>query len=169
VSKTTRQFKRQFLGYRRSAVDDHLATVDASIADLRAAVDKAAHPDHQDLVLRATRRAVEDVMQRAHDDATRIRDEAEAEAAQVLADAYAIAGRRDEVIDLRAAAAAEPTAVDEVQDEPHGELRDDEQRPSSLAPSTDPAAEPAAKPASEFDEPAADPDWNADLAKVITD
>lgn len=150
-----RPFKRQLLGYRRKAVDEHLALVDASIADLRAAVERAAEPEHHDLVLRATRLAVEDVMQRAHDDALRIRAEAETEAARLLADAYDIVAAREGVIDLRpeldeerqdaAAVEAELDGVDTDSDvAAHAEVTAD----------TDVAL-------------AVDPSWNADLARVL--
>ena len=101
MSNKDRAFKRQLFGYRRQAVDEHLAVVDASIADLREAVERAAEPEHHDLVLRATRLAVEDVLQGAHDDALRIRTEAEEAAARMLADAYDIVAAREAVIDLR--------------------------------------------------------------------
>ncbi len=101
MRKKDREFPRQVFGYRRQAVDEHLAVVDASIADLREAVERAAEPEHHDLVLRATRLAVEDVLQRAHDEALRIRTEAEEEAARMLADAYDIVAAREAVIDLR--------------------------------------------------------------------
>ena len=55
MSSSDRPFRRQLFGYRRADVDEHLTAVDASIADLRTAVDRAAEPAHHDLVQRATR------------------------------------------------------------------------------------------------------------------
>ena len=122
MSTNDTPFKRQFFGYRRKAVDEHLAVIDASIADLREAVDRAAEPEHQELVLRATRLAVEEILQRAHDDAAQIRSGAEAEAARILADAYDIAAAREAVIDLRpevdlADAVAEPVPAAPLSDD----------------------------------------------------
>ena len=101
MGKTQRQFKRQFLGYRRRAVDDHLAVVDSAIAELREALSRAAEPDQHDLVLRATRLAVEGVMQQAHDEAARVLSEAEAEAGRLLADALERISAGSATIDLR--------------------------------------------------------------------
>ena len=150
MSKSKVVFKRQLFGYRRKAVDEHLAVVDASIADLREAVGRATEPEHHDLVLRATRLAVEEIMQRAHDEARRIRTEAETEAARVLVDAYDIAAIRDEVIDLRP----------EFDDAEHTE------------PAPDPEASDAVAERADEDETTGllvDRDWNADLARVIDD
>lgn len=108
VKRNQREFKRQLFGYRRRAVDDHLAVVDASIADLRDALRRAAEPDRE-LILRATRLAVTDVMQQAHDEAGRIRTAAESEAKRLLADAYQLVAARPPVIDLRA---EDDTAID---------------------------------------------------------
>ena len=149
MSKNERPFKRQFFGgYKRKAVDEHLAVVDASIADLREAVEKASEPAHQELVLRATRLAVEDVLQRAHDDAVRIRSEAETEASRLLADAYDIVAAREAVIDLRPEATDEPEVDERLED--------------AVTDLTDAAAALDTTPA-------VDPDWNADLAKAIED
>lgn len=108
MKRNQREFKRQLFGYRRRAVDDHLAVVDASIADLRDALRRAAEPDRE-LILRATRLAVTDVMQQAHDEAGRIRTAAESEAKRLLADAYQLVAARPPVIDLRA---EDDTAID---------------------------------------------------------
>ena len=139
MSKEQRVFKRQLFGYRRKAVDEHLALVDASIADLREAVERAAEPEHHELVLRATRLAVEDVMQRAHDDATRIRTEAETEAARLLADAYDIVAAREAVIDLRP---------------------EDDAQAETETPAVAPLPNGLVPP---------DADWDSDLAKAIKD
>ncbi|MEM9202232.1 MAG: hypothetical protein AAGC53_11250 [Actinomycetota bacterium] len=112
MSNNARHFKRQLFGYRRRAVDEHLAVVDASIADLREAVEAASRPEHHDLVLRATRLAVEDVLQRAHNDAEKIRSDAETEAARMLADAYEIVAARESVIDLRPTTEPDEPVID---------------------------------------------------------
>ncbi len=70
-------FKRSLFGYRRRAVNAHLAAVDQTMAELRAEVPAEAR---HDLVLRATRRSVENVMARAHADAAVIRAKAQTEA-----------------------------------------------------------------------------------------
>lgn len=93
-------FKRRLFGYQRKAVNEHLATVDASIAELQAKVDEAASQEHQDLVLRATRLSVESVLEQAEADADAIREAARAEAESMLADAYDLARARKDVIDL---------------------------------------------------------------------
>ena len=110
MSSSDRPFRRQLFGYRRADVDEHLTAVDASIADLRTAVDRAAEPAHHDLVQRATRLAVDEILQRVHDDAARIREEAEAEASRLLADAYEIVVARESVIDLRPETEATPAS-----------------------------------------------------------
>ena len=150
MSKSQREFKRQLFGYRRKAVDEHLAVVDASIADLREAVERTARSDQHELVLRATRLAVEEVMQRAHDDAQRIRTDAEAEAAQMLADAYDIVSAREAVIDLRPEAAAHPTP----------ETPDSHQPPVSGG--------GMRQDAPQGPQPGAD-DWSAELTRALDD
>lgn len=95
-------FKRRLFGYQRKAVNEHLATVDASIVELQAKVEEAASPEHQDLVLRATRRSVEAVMEQAEADADAIRAAARAEAEGMLADAYDLTRARKDIIDLTA-------------------------------------------------------------------
>ncbi|MEO0495456.1 MAG: hypothetical protein AAF081_18770 [Actinomycetota bacterium] len=108
-------FKRRLLGYQRKAVDAHLATVDAAIAELGEQVASATSPDHHELVLRATRLSVEAVIEQAEADADRIRRAAHDEAAGILADAYALVRARDDVIDLT------ESATDDA-----GDLADDE-------------------------------------------
>ena len=93
-------FKRRLFGYQRKAVNEHLATVDASILELQAKVEEAASPEHHDLVLRATRLSVEAVMEQAEADADAIREAARAEAEGMLADAYDLTRARKDVIDL---------------------------------------------------------------------
>ena len=100
MAKNERPFRRQLFGYRRSAVDEHLASVDASIAELQATVERLTPAEDGELVLRATRRAVEEVLERAERDAERIRADAETEAAQVLADAYDIGAARSKVAEV---------------------------------------------------------------------
>ena len=95
-------FKRRLFGYHRKAVNEHLASVDASIAELEARVDEAASPEHQDLVLRATRLSVESVLEQAETDAEAIRQAARAEAEAMLADAFDLTRARKDVIDLTA-------------------------------------------------------------------
>lgn len=73
MSSARPPFKRQVLGYRRKAVDEHLAALDASIAELQDQLERVAHPDAHDLALRATRLAVEEILQAATDDAASIR------------------------------------------------------------------------------------------------
>jgi len=99
--KNKPHFSRRPLGYRRRSVDAHLATVDTHIASLQAALDEALSDEQQELVLRATRRSVEDVLGSAEADATEIRAQANADAAAILADAYELGRARDHVIDLR--------------------------------------------------------------------
>lgn len=99
--RSARSFKTRLFGYQRKAVDAHLAAIDESISALQGAVDHATGVDQQDLILRATRRSVESVLQQAELDADRIRAEAHAEANQVLADANELADSRPPVIDLR--------------------------------------------------------------------
>lgn len=109
-------FKRRLFGYQRTAVDAHLATVDEAIAELQAKVDEASAPEHHELVLRATRLAVESILEQAETDAERIRHDARAEADGIVADAFELARANERVIDLTDDEAAlfdgEPTATD---------------------------------------------------------
>ena len=73
MSSVYASFKRQVLGYRRKAVDARLAELEASIAELQDQLERATHPDAHDLALRATRLAVEEILQAATDDAASIR------------------------------------------------------------------------------------------------
>lgn len=102
ASRPGREFKRGFFGYRRKEVDARLAEIDALIADLQVSIEATASVEHHDLVLRATRRSIEEMMERAERDAAAVREGAEAVAAKLLADAYELARARDgAVIDLR--------------------------------------------------------------------
>lgn len=73
MSSVRPSFKRQVLGYRRKAVDEYLAELEASIAELQDQLERVTHPDAHDLALRATRLAVEEILQAATDDAASIR------------------------------------------------------------------------------------------------
>jgi len=115
-----RPFSRALFGYRRTQVDQRLAQIDATIVELRAGVDAASSVEHHDLVQRATRRSVESVIEQAHAEAVRIRAEADAEAAGILADAYELVKARDHLIDLRAD--EEPTADPALAAEGDGDL-----------------------------------------------
>ncbi len=74
-----RQFGRRIWGYQRSAVDDHLVTIDTTIEELKALVDGQENA-RADLVLRATRRSVEAIMAEANSEAGEIIAEARLEA-----------------------------------------------------------------------------------------
>ena len=80
-----KRFKRRLFGYRRSAVDARLDDLAATIEALERQC--AAAPDHDDLVLRATRLSVAAVMEQAEADAEEIRQLARDAAATVLGDA----------------------------------------------------------------------------------
>ena len=112
LAKPKKEFPRRLWGYRRKDVDHRLAEIDASIGLLQVQVDAAQNSAaHHDLVLRATRRSVEEVLERANAEAAAIRAAAEADASRVLADAYELVQARDAaVIDLRAAARANEAA-----------------------------------------------------------
>ena len=112
LAKPKKEFARRLWGYRRKDVDQRLAEIDASIGLLQVQLDATElSAGHHDLVLRATRRSVEDVLERANADADAIRAAAEAEASRVLADAYELVKARDAaVIDLRSAAASNGAA-----------------------------------------------------------
>lgn len=117
LARPKREFTRSLWGYSRSEVDDQLAGIDATIAELQLAIDRAVTPtDQHDLVLRATRRSVEEVMERAQAEADAIRSEAKAAASQLLADAYQLVRARDgAVIDLRAEAADSTTSREDLE------------------------------------------------------
>lgn len=107
LAKPKKEFPRRLWGYRRKAVDHRLAEIDATIGLLQVQIDATENSaGHHDLVLRATRRSVEEVLERANADADAIRAAAQADATRVLADAYELVQARDAaVIDLRAATA----------------------------------------------------------------
>ena len=77
-----KRFKRRLFGYRRSAVDARLDELAATIETLERQC--AAAPDHDDLVLRATRLSVAAVMEQAEADAEDIRQSARDQAAAIL-------------------------------------------------------------------------------------
>ena len=112
MARRDQPFGRQFFGYRRTAVDEHLIAVDRSIGELNQKIAELTEPDNDDLVLRATRRAVDDVLQRAHAEAERVRAEAEMAAAQLLADAYEIAAVRDKRRDVEPTSAGPAPVID---------------------------------------------------------
>ena len=105
LANPKKEFRRRLWGYRRKDVDDRLAEIDASIGLLQVQIDATEMSAGQhDLVLRATRRSVEEVLERANADADAIRAAAEADATRVIADAYELVKARDAaVIDLRPA------------------------------------------------------------------
>ena len=103
-ARRARPFGRALLGYRRRSVDGRVAALEATIADLHAAVDGAASPDHRGLVERATRRTAQQMLEAARDEAEAIRAAADSDASAVLADAYELVRARDEPIDLRGGA-----------------------------------------------------------------
>ena len=76
-----KRFKRRLFGYRRSAVD---ARLDELAATIEALERQCAAPDHDDLVLRATRLSVAAVMEQAEADAEDIRQSARDQAAAIL-------------------------------------------------------------------------------------
>ena len=77
-----KRFKRRLFGYRRSAVDARLDELAATIEALERQC--AVAPDHDDLVLRATRLSVAAVMEQAEADAEDIRQSARDQAAAIL-------------------------------------------------------------------------------------
>lgn len=78
-----KRFKRRLFGYRRAAVDARLDELTATIEALEHQC-AATAPDHDDLVLRATRLSVAAVMEQAEADAEEIRRSAREEAAAIL-------------------------------------------------------------------------------------
>ncbi len=95
-AKPKREFPRRLWGYHRRDVDHRLAEIDTSINLLQVQINATELPDdHDDLVLRATRRSVADVLTQAHSDADTIRAAAEAEAVRLLADAYELVRARE--------------------------------------------------------------------------
>ena len=78
-----KRFKRRLFGYRRAAVDARLDELTATIEALEYQC-AATAPDHDDLVLRATRLSVAAVMEQAEADAEEIRRSARDEAAAIL-------------------------------------------------------------------------------------
>lgn len=104
IARPKKEFPRRLWGYRRGDVDTRLAEIDATIGLLQVRIDATENAaGHHDLVLRATRRSVEEVIERANADAADIRAAAEAEASRLIADAYELVRARDAaVIDLRA-------------------------------------------------------------------
>ena len=89
IARPKKEFPRRLWGYRRSAVDGRLAEIDATIGLLQVQIDATeVSAGQHDLVLRATRRSVDDVLERANADADAIRAAAEAEASRLIADAY---------------------------------------------------------------------------------
>ena len=117
LARPKREFTRSLWGYSRREVDEQLASIDATIAELQVAIDQAVNAtDQHDLVLRATRRSVEEVLERAQTDAAAIRSEAQAEASQLLADAYELVKARDAaVIDLRSEVAEPPASAEQIE------------------------------------------------------
>ena len=112
MARREQPFGRQLFGYRREAVDQHLVEVDRAIGELNEKIAALTKTDDDDLVLRATRRAVDDVLQRAHAEAERVRSDAEKAAAQLLADAYEIAAARDTSREERATDGSEWSVID---------------------------------------------------------
>ncbi|MDG1878544.1 MAG: hypothetical protein P8I99_14145 [Acidimicrobiales bacterium] len=95
-AKAKREFPRRLWGYHRRDVDHRLAEIDTSINLMQVEINATELPDDRDdLVLRATRRSVADVLMQAHSDADTIRSAAEAEAVRLLADAYKLVRDRE--------------------------------------------------------------------------
>ena len=84
MARTRKRFKRRLFGYRRAAVDARLDELIATIEAIENPSGPAA-PDQDDLVLRATRLSVAEVMEQAEADAEEIRQAARTEAANLLA------------------------------------------------------------------------------------
>ena len=82
VSSFVREFERVRRGYDPAAVDHHLALLKSQVSTY---LEREEHdPDESlDLVLRATKRSVDEALQDARDRAESILAEAHAEAAQI--------------------------------------------------------------------------------------
>jgi len=83
MAEKRKRFKRRLFGYRRAAVDARLDELTATIEALEHRC-AATAPDHDDLVLRATRLSVAAVMEQAEADAEDIRQSARDQAAAIL-------------------------------------------------------------------------------------
>jgi hypothetical protein len=84
-----RAFRRRLLGYHRRNVEETLVQLTAALTSLEIRLQAAEFSAKQeDLVLRATRRSVEDVLKRAEKDANDIRRAAEAASASLLAEVF---------------------------------------------------------------------------------
>ena len=82
-------FRRRLLGYHREDVDEMLVHLTASLTSLEIRLQAAEFAAKQeDLVLRATRRSVDEVLKRAEKDADGIRAAAESDAASLLAEVF---------------------------------------------------------------------------------
>lgn len=99
--RKARPFRRGLFGYRARQVDARLAALDATIAELRVAVDAASSSDHRDLVERATRRSALRMLEATREEADALRAAARSEADAMLADAYELVRARDESVDLK--------------------------------------------------------------------
>jgi len=80
MARNPKRFKRRLFGYRRAAVDARLDELTSMIEALENQSGLAT-PDHDDLVLRATRLSVAAIMEQAEADADEIRQSARTQAA----------------------------------------------------------------------------------------